>query len=398
MRILVAEDDRDSQKLLIRILEKEGYKVVAADNGLMAWDSFQKEDIRLVITDWLMPEMDGIELCRKIRAMENPGYVYIIIVTALVDKKDLVQAMNTGADDYVTKPYDKGELIARVRAGQRIIDLEQQISQKNRELQKANIILKNDLIAARKLQESYLPKKAPEVSGIKFAWFFNPCEMLGGDTFNFFRLDEEHVAVYVLDVSGHGVPAAMLSVMLSRILTPDPTRGGLLARKSVGGKPEPIFPKDLADILNRRFPMDAEVGQYFTLLYGVIHVPTLRLSVVQAGHPYLLHLQKNGEIDFIQKPGFPIGLYDHADFEEETIQLAGGDTVFFYTDGIVEAHNVKEEFFGAQRLAKSVYSRKDVDIFKITDGILTDVLNFCQGRTLGDDMTLVGMSIFPDTS
>ncbi len=123
MRILIAEDDKDSQKLLTRILEKENYEVVIADDGRMAWKIFQTEDFRLVITDWIMPRMKGLELCEKIRTKEKPGYVYIILVTS----KD-------GADDYVTKPYDRGELLARVRAGQRIINLEQTISEKNREL------------------------------------------------------------------------------------------------------------------------------------------------------------------------------------------------------------------------------------------------------------------------
>jgi class 3 adenylate cyclase len=115
-------------------LEKENYEVVIADDGRMAWDTFQKEDFRLVITDWIMPHMKGVELCEKIRAEEKPGYVYIILVTSMEEKADLVRALDAGADDYVTKPYDKGELLARVRAGQRIIRLEQKISQKNREL------------------------------------------------------------------------------------------------------------------------------------------------------------------------------------------------------------------------------------------------------------------------
>ena len=134
MRILIAEDDKDSQKLLARILQKENYEVVIADDGHVAWENFQREDFRLVITDWIMPRMKGLELCEKIRAKETPGYVYIILVTSMEEKADLVRALDAGADDYVTKPYDKGELLARVRAGQRIINLEQTISEKNQEL------------------------------------------------------------------------------------------------------------------------------------------------------------------------------------------------------------------------------------------------------------------------
>jgi class 3 adenylate cyclase len=134
MRVLIAEDDRDSQVLLRRILEKEGFQVVAADDGRTAWETFQKEEFRLVITDWQMPEMGGVELCRKIRAADTAGYVYIILVTAREAKDDLVQAMDAGANDYVTKPYDRGELLARVRSGIRIVELEQNLSERNLEL------------------------------------------------------------------------------------------------------------------------------------------------------------------------------------------------------------------------------------------------------------------------
>lgn len=134
MRILIAEDDKDSQELLKRILLKENYEVIAADDGLIAWETFQREDIRLVITDWLMPRMGGLELCERIRHTETQGYVYIILVTSKEGKKDLVSAMDAGADDYVTKPYDKGELLARVRSGQRILSLEQKLSDRNRDL------------------------------------------------------------------------------------------------------------------------------------------------------------------------------------------------------------------------------------------------------------------------
>lgn len=134
MRILVCEDDKDSQKLLVRILEKENYEVVTADDGQMAWQVFQREDFRLVITDWVMPQMGGVALCEKIRAKQTPGYVYIILVTSKEEKQDLVRALDAGADDYIIKPYDKGELLARVRSGQRILDLEQTIREKNKEL------------------------------------------------------------------------------------------------------------------------------------------------------------------------------------------------------------------------------------------------------------------------
>lgn len=126
MKVLVAEDDRDSRELLSWLLEKLGYQVVAAANGKDAWEAFRKGRFRIVISDVLMPEMDGLELCRKIRTHRQSKYTYIIIITALIGKKDYLEGMEAGADDFVTKPFDADELKARLRVAERIIAFQEQ--------------------------------------------------------------------------------------------------------------------------------------------------------------------------------------------------------------------------------------------------------------------------------
>jgi len=126
MKILIAEDDRDSRELLRWMLEKLGYKVVAAENGKEAWEAFRRGRFRMVISDVLMPEMDGFELCRRIRKHKQSKYTFVIIITALIGKKDYLEGMEAGADDFVTKPFDADELRARLRVAERIISFQEQ--------------------------------------------------------------------------------------------------------------------------------------------------------------------------------------------------------------------------------------------------------------------------------
>jgi DNA-binding response OmpR family regulator len=126
MKILIAEDDRDSRELLTWILQKLDYQVTAATNGKEAWDLYRKGRYRIVITDVLMPEIDGLELCRRIRLHKQSKYTYVVMVTALIGKKDYLEGMDAGADDFVTKPFDPDELKARLRVAQRIISFQEE--------------------------------------------------------------------------------------------------------------------------------------------------------------------------------------------------------------------------------------------------------------------------------
>lgn len=134
MKILVVEDDLISRKLLEKTVRGWGHEVIGAENGLMAWEIFQKEEIKFIIADWMMPEMDGVTLCKNIRALNKSGYIYFILLTGKDKKEDIVEGLEAGADDYVAKPFDVAELKVRVRAGERILNLEKELTQKNDEL------------------------------------------------------------------------------------------------------------------------------------------------------------------------------------------------------------------------------------------------------------------------
>lgn len=129
MKVLVAEDDLISRKLLAKTLDRWGHEVVTASDGQEAWEAFHKQDVHFLITDWMMPRMDGIELCRRIRSQYRDRLVYIILLTVKNQKEDIVVGMEAGADDFITKPFDRNELLARFRAGERVLNLEQQLAE-----------------------------------------------------------------------------------------------------------------------------------------------------------------------------------------------------------------------------------------------------------------------------
>ena len=288
MKVLVAEDDPVSRHHLERMLERWGHEVVGVASGEEAWERFQSERFPLVISDWVMPGMDGLELLARIREREEVPYTYVILLTVKREKTDLVAGLEAGADDFLSKPFDAGELGARLHAGERIARLQHQLADRNARLETAyedlaavNQRMTEDLEAAARIQQSLLPTVTPRFAGHTFAWRFEPCQELAGDILNVFPLDDRHAAFYLLDVSGHGVQAALLSVTLSRVLVPAPVQSSLLVRS---GR-EIVPPVAVAQQLNERFARGATTGQFFTLVYGVLDVETERLDYVSAGHP-----------------------------------------------------------------------------------------------------------------
>jgi sigma-B regulation protein RsbU (phosphoserine phosphatase) len=283
MKVLLVDDDPFARSLSAGFLRGWGYEVVEAGDGLEALRVLGQQVIQFVISDWLMPNLTGLELCRRIRKEATDHYTYIILCTAKGDKEDFIEGMEAGADDFLVKPFGKKELRVRVRAGERVINLERGLALKNHELaglnsklQQAYGQIEEDLKAAAWMQASLLPCASPRTLGINSEWRFRPSRYLAGDTLNVFAIDRNQVAFYLLDVSGHGVPAALLSVTLSMLLTPDNTSGSPLKRYDSGSQAYVAVPPEeaIAD-LNHRF--QSRDDQYFTMIYGLLDTENLTL-------------------------------------------------------------------------------------------------------------------------
>jgi sigma-B regulation protein RsbU (phosphoserine phosphatase) len=396
MKILIAEDDKVSRRLLESRLQKWGYEVVAATDGAEAWAIFQKEHFSMVISDWMMPKMDGLELLQRIRATKSEGYVYTILLTARGEKEDILKGMDSGADDFITKPFDKDELSARLKVGLRITNLEQDLAQRNHELRKVNDRMRRDLESAARIQRSFLPTKLPVCDKVEFAWKYIPCNELAGDTLNVFYLDEEYIGLYLLDVSGHGVPAALLSVSLSRDLNPSLDQSDLL-KEPIPEAPgyRLISPEDVADRLNQRFPLDLNTGQYFTIQYGHLNIKSGVFKFFSAGHPPMIHIKKDGSSEVLLVRSTPIGFLAGPDkiYKERTLELAAGDRLYLYSDGIIEAINPEREQFGVKRLRNHLSKLTTIPLADTLDQLNREIAQWTAGQGCGDDLSLLALEI-----
>lgn len=204
-KILIAEDDTASRRILATMLGKWGYEVLSAEDGKVAWELYlANEDIQLIVSDWMMPDIDGVELCRLVREKKDRRYTYFILLTAKTQVDDIVSGLEEGADDYISKPFNQPELKGRILAGERVIDLENELEQKIDIITRANKRIQADLEAAAAMQKSLLPPASGEFQGLKYSSFYMPCEEVGGDLFNLVPLSDTHIGIFIFDVSGHG--------------------------------------------------------------------------------------------------------------------------------------------------------------------------------------------------
>lgn len=388
MRILIAEDHELTRFKLQNDLEKWGHDVTVAEDGQQAWELFQKDEFSIVITDWMMPLVDGLELVRRIRGTDLANYVYIIMLTAKAETHDIVAGMGAGADDFLGKPFQRDELQVRLRAGTRITRL-------NRALNDTNRRMKRSLEAASQIQRSFLPTAKPEIAGFDFAWDHRPCDQLGGDMLNIVQLDDKHLGMYVLDVTGEGVPAALLAATLSRVMSPSADESSLLVER---GKDRSSFrilePVEVARKLHQRFAGSPESRQFFTLAYGVLNTESREFCFTSAGHPPLLHQRAQASPVMLDLPGYPIGLAPEGEeFSQQTVAFEPGDRLLIYSDGLPDTMNDDGEVYGAARFLESVTQLGRLSLDETVRGLMNGLGEWRGEKAGQDDVSILALEV-----
>ncbi|MGB0715823.1 MAG: PP2C family protein-serine/threonine phosphatase [Phycisphaerae bacterium] len=396
MRILIAEDERITRQSLLRQLERWGHDVTAAEDGADAWRRFQEKEFDLVVTDWDMPNMDGRELVEHIRQSDAASYIYLIMLTGRSEKSDLVAGMEAGADDFLAKPFDRNELRVRLKAGERIIQLERQLVSKNEALGSANDRMKRDLDAASAIQRNLLPQDLPVDVNAKFGWHFEPCDELGGDILNVVPIGDDEVAMYLLDVTGHGVPAALLSVTVSQVLNVRDPSSSILIAGQADGKPVSQSPSDVLAYLNRQFPMASSGGKFMTMVYAVLNLRTGLLRYANAGHPPPFLVRPGSNPEQLTGGNLPIGVIADAEIEESSIELQPGERVYLYSDGLSEAVNEEREMVQIEGLDRMIGRSQEGSLDDSIGRCVEELKAWCGTAPLTDDISLLAFELTRD--
>ncbi len=378
-RILIVDDTEMNRDMLSRRMKRHGYLVETADGGAAALSLITDKSFDLVILDIMMPDVDGMTVLKTLRERFDPSDLPILMATAKDGAEDIVRALELGANDYVTKPLDFPVVVARVRT-------QLALKRSHEQLRAAHRRMKDDLDAAGRIQQSLIPAEAPKTDRAHFAWAFRPCTELGGDILDIVQVDEDHIGFYLVDVCGHGVPAALLSVTVSRLLSH--TAADSLLRNGQNA----ASPAKIAEMLNRRFQMDGS-RQYFTFIYGLLDTQNLKLSFTCAGAPGPLHVRPDGQVSYLSKEGFAIGWFPGCEYEEHVLDLSPGDRLYFFSDGVIEETNAEGEMFQVERLSQLCASTISLPIASTLDELLLELHTWNTGETFSDDVSVLAIEI-----
>ncbi|WP_420841706.1 PP2C family protein-serine/threonine phosphatase [Gemmobacter caeruleus] len=367
-QVLVVDDSRAQRRILTLWLQRWGYAVTEADSAEQALDLCRDRSFDIVLSDWVMPGMSGLEFCKAFRALPQDSYGYFVLLTSKSEKGEIADGLDGGADDFLTKPVNSDELHARLRAGERLLVMQRELLHKNRligatleELQQLYDSLDRDLIEARKLQQTLVRERFRRFSGGSASILLRPSGHVGGDLAGFFEISARRIAIYSVDVSGHGVASAMMTARLAGLLSGAAPDQNIALTGGVDGNRGAWPPEMVAWRLNRMMLDDMQVEQYFTLAYAEIDLVTGKVMLVQAGHPHPVLIRADGRVEQLGQGGMPIGLLPNVVYERIDAQLDPGDRLFLVSDGVTECPDSQGNELGAEGLVKFLHENHQMD-------------------------------------
>src|SRR5579883_72849 len=372
-QVLVIDDDPIIQAVLRKVLGDQGHSVAVANNGLEGIKQAKRLRPALIICDWLMPLMDGLEVCRQIRTDPDLATVFFILLTSRGAIEDRVRGLDNGADDILAKPVELTELKARVRAGLRLY-------QANQDLQVQKQLLESELTEAAEYVRSLLP--VPLTGRVAVDSRFVPSLHLGGDCFDYYWLDPDYLAIYLLDVSGHGLGAALPSISVLNMLRSQSMTGVNFYQ-----------PSHVLTSPNEAFQMDNQNDKYFTIWYGVYNQVKQQLVYASAGHPPAILLtptdDQSIQLSQLKSTGMPIGMLPDARYSDQRCDVEVPSTLYIFSDGVYEVFQADQAIWGFDAFISFLATAKSEIDRQGLDYILNYVRGLNPNVALEDDLSLL---------
>ena len=382
VKILSVDDELDLELLLTqyfrRKIRKGEYEFRFAHNGLEALTMLLKEkDFDIILSDINMPEMDGLSLLTKINEMQNPA-LKCIMVSAYGDMGNIRQAMNNGAFDFATKPIDLDDLSVTIEKAIEQITYIKAMQQEHSQLE----AIKGDLAVAKEIQQAILPRIFPpfpeNAHQLDIAASMHAAKEVGGDFYDFFRIDDDRIGFVIADVSGKGVPAAIFMAVCRTLIRATGIKG--------------VKPSECITYSNNLLVEESVNSMFVTVFYGIYNIKTGEVTYTNAGHnpPYVV--KANGTVHRLPFSSNVIaGIIGGYHFTEETFQLQPGDTLLLYTDGVTEAINSESMEYGEERLEALLKASSPSSCLQLIDALKADVKAFEGDEEQSDDITLLAI-------
>jgi sigma-B regulation protein RsbU (phosphoserine phosphatase) len=372
-QILIIDDDPAIQILLKRTLHSQGYEVIVAKDGEQGLAQARQFRPGLVLCDWNMPGMTGLEVCRQVKATPELSTTMFVLLTSRNALEDRVEGLDAGADDFLSKPVEMPELNARVRSNLRLHEL-------SRDLQKQKQLLEAELAEAAEYVSSILPDRMTEPPVMIDARFI-PSRQLGGDGFDYYWLDSEHLAIYLIDAAGHGLRAALPTLSVLNLL-----------RSRALPKINYYQPSDVLRGLNETFQMTQRNDKYFTIWYGVYNRVKRQLVYASAGHPPAILLSGKPtsliQVKRLQTRGLPVGMFPDVDYLDECCEVTEPSTLYIFSDGIYEINQPDGTVWGLEPFIQLLTDSRNKSVCN-----LDQILHFLQAVNpkdyFDDDVSLL---------
>ncbi|MDF3604815.1 fused response regulator/phosphatase [Paracoccus sp. DMF-8] len=398
--VLLVSDSRAQRRMIAIQLDRAGYHVKEAGSADEAMGFFLREQPDIVISDWIMPGRSGLDLCRDLRAINTGQYSYFMLLTSKYSKDDIAQGFGAGADEFLIKPVSGAELLARLGVAERILKMEQQLRKSNAELQRvigrlsdAQAAMDRDLKEARALQQRLIREKSEQYGDFQLSSLMRPAGHIGGDMVGFFPINDRRVGIFAADVSGHGITSALLTARLAAQLS-DTTDQNIALRITDLGLFDALPPRELVKALNTQLLNELRIDAYFTMIYGELDCLSGRLRLVQAGHPHPFVQRADGRLEKIGNGGLPVGISDHAAFEQITIDLGPGDRIFIASDGITECECPGGQPLGDEGLCAILQTNATLRGNTFLESLSWSVQTYTSGNRI-DDMSAVLIERLP---